>query len=236
MKKGLVVFLVAIITAMLTGCMYPEEQLAENQIPYKDQADAVQSAVNQFREASGGLLPIKTKEAETPIYEKYPIDFERIVPAYLAELPGNSFENGGVFQYVLVDVETDPKVKLFDLRIAETIRDIKLRIYSNGYPPYKEQIADGIFTLDFKKLGYKEDPVVTSPYTHQKLPFIVTGEGEVLVDYRNDLYQALKADETQYKPGEDIRNILVKDSYFVPAYSHPYTIEPESDEPIFLVK
>ncbi|PLR82643.1 hypothetical protein CVD25_05305 [Bacillus canaveralius] len=236
MKKALIVFLVAIITAMLTGCMYPNERLAENQIPYKDQADAVQSAVDQFREASGGLLPIKTKEAETPIYEKYPIDFARIVPTYMAELPGNSFENGGVFQYVLVDVETDPKVKLFDLRIAETIRDIKMRIYSNGYPPYKEQIADGIFTLDFKKLGYKEDPVVISPYTQQNLPFIVTGEGVVLVDYRSDLYQALKAKESNYEPGEDIRNILVEDSYFVPAYSHPYTIEPESDEPIFLVK
>ena len=35
-------------------------------------------AVNQFQEDNGGILPIKTKDANTPIYQKYPIDFKRI--------------------------------------------------------------------------------------------------------------------------------------------------------------
>ncbi|MGZ4161794.1 MAG: hypothetical protein ACXVNF_13495, partial [Neobacillus sp.] len=148
-----------VLTAiLLSGCMYPNEELAKNQIPYKDQIQAVQTAVDSFRKDNGGILPIKTKEADTPIYQKYPIDFKKITPKYLAEPPGNAFENGGVFQYVLVDVETKPTVKLFDLTIADTIRDINLRIKTKGYPPYKKRIADNVYTLDYKQLGYTQPP------------------------------------------------------------------------------
>lgn len=227
------VFLVLTVF-LLSGCMYPKEKLKQNQIPYKDQIQAVQTAVDEFRKDNGGILPIKTKEAETPIYQKYLIDFKKITPKYLAEPPGNAYESGGVFQYVLVDVETNPTVKIFDLRIAETIREIKLRIKANDYPPYKETLAKNIYSLDFKQLGYKKPPVAVSPYTNQNLSFVVTGNAEVYVDYRPDLYQAIKKSEVELKPGEDIRSILVKDSMFVPAYSLPYTLDEKTKEPIFL--
>jgi len=220
----------------LTGCMYPEEKLVQNQVPYKDQLDSVQSAVDQFKEANGGILPIKTKDAKTPIYQKYPIDFNKIVPKYLSEPPGNTYENGGLFQYVLVDVEENPTVKLLDLRMAETIREIKMRINASGYPPFKDQIADNIYTLDFKKIGYKEEPVAVSPYTNQNLHFIISTDGEIFIDYRSDLYQAIKASKLDLKEGEDIRHILVNESMFVPAYSLPYTIDKSTNEPIFLEK
>lgn len=236
MKKIVVPFLAIVIGAMLSGCMYPEEKLAKNQIPYLDQIQSVQSAVDQFREANGGILPIKTKEADTPIYQKYPVDFKKIVPAYMAEEPGNAFESGGVFQYVLVDVEKEPKVKLLDLRLAETIREIKLRIKTKGYPPYKEKIADNVFTLDYKKLGYKEEPVAISPFTQRNLPFVVDGNAEIYVDYRIDLFEKLQNTEHTLKEGDDIRELLVQDSFFVPAFSLPYTFEQSSNEPIFLVK
>lgn len=226
---------VILVLFTLTGCMYPEEKLVQNQIPYKDQLDSVQSAVNQFQEANGGLLPIKTKDAETPIYQKYPIDFKKIVPRFLSETPGNAYENGGLFQYVLVDVESNPVVKLLDLRMAETIREIKMRINASGYPPYKEKIAENIYTLDFKKIGYKEEPVAVSPYTNQNLHFIIATDGEIYIDYRSDLYQAIKSSKHELKEGEDIRHILVNESMFVPAYSLPYTID-KNKEPIFLAK
>ncbi len=35
-----------------------------------------------------------------------------------------------------------PTVKIFDLRIAETIRELKLRMNVQGYPPFKEKIAE----------------------------------------------------------------------------------------------
>ena len=237
MKKAFNMFLLLLSFALiLTGCMYPEEKLSQNQIAYKDQIQSVQSAVDQYREANGGLLPIKTKGQTTPIYQKYPIDFKKIAPEYMAEPPGNAFESGGVFQYVIVDAETDPKVKIFDLRIAETIRDINLRVKAHGFPPYKEQIAENVYTMDFKKLGFKEEPKALSPYSGQSLPYVVTGNAEVYVDYRVDLYQALENKKNKPEPGKDIRNLLVEDSDFVPAYSLPYTIEPGTNDPIFLVK
>lgn len=214
--------------------MYPEDELAQNKIPYEDQIKAVQSAVNQFREANNGILPIKTKEADTPIYQKYPIDFKKIAPEFMAEPPGNAFESGGIFQYVLIDVETNPTVKLLDVRMAETIRDIKIRIQTQGYPPYKEKIANNVFTLDYKKLGYKEEPFVVSPITQKNLPLVIDGNAEIYVDYRTDLYELLQKNEHSYKTGDDIRDLLVKNSHFVPAYSLPYTIDENTKEPIFL--
>jgi hypothetical protein len=234
MKIKMLGLILVITAALLSGCMYPKEELTQNQIPYKDQVHAVQTAVDDFKRDNGGILPIKTKEAETPIYQKYPIEFKKISPKYIAEPPGNAYENGGIFQYVLVDVETNPTVKLLDLRMTETIRELKLRIKTKGYPPYKTQIAKNVFSLDYKKLGYETAPFVVSPYTNQNLSLVITGSAEVYVDYRPDLYQKLKNSDIVVKPGEDIRSILVKDSMFVPAYSLPYTIDKKTKEPIFL--
>ncbi|NMD70311.1 hypothetical protein HHO41_08395 [Bacillus sp. DNRA2] len=234
MKKIIPFFLILLVSFALTACMYPEDELAQNKIPYEDQIKAVQSAVNQFREANNGILPIKTKEADTPIYQKYPIDFKKISPKFMAEPPGNAFESGGIFQYVLIDVETNPTVKLLDVRMAETIRDIKIRIQTQGYPPFKEKITNNVFTLDYKKLGFKEEPFVVSPITQKNLPLVIDGNAEIYVDYRSDLYELLQKNEHSYKPGDDIRELLTKNSYFVPAYSLPYTIDENSKDPIFL--
>ncbi|MFD2445865.1 hypothetical protein ACFSO7_18050 [Bacillus sp. CGMCC 1.16607] len=235
MKKKNYLLLVFTIL-ILSGCMYPKEKLSQNQIPYEDQIVSVQSAVHQFQKDNGGILPIKTKEGTTPIYQKYLIDFQKIVPRYLSDIPGNAFESGGIFQYVLVDVEQQPKVKLLDLRITDTIRDIKLRISANGgYPPYKEKIGENVFSLDFNKIGYKEEPFAVSPYTNVNLPFVVGTNGEIYVDYRMDLYKKLKEEKNiESLTKKDIRYLLVKDSMFVPAYSLPYSIDEHTKEPAFM--
>jgi len=227
------IFLIFISTIFLTGCLYPEDELAKNKIPYLDQIQSVQSAVNQYREKTNGLIPIKNKDAETDVYTKYLVDFSRLVPEYMAEIPSNAFENGGVYQYVIVNPEENPTVKIFDLQLADMIRDIKIRIMSKKHPPYKEMIANNVFTLDYKELGFKEPPVIVSPYTKQNLPFIITGEGNIYVDYRSDLYQLIQKKEHSYKKGDDIRPLLLEDSVFVPAYSLPYTVNDEG-EPIFM--
>ncbi len=127
---------------MLVGCMYPRENMKRNEVPYEDQLQMVQKAVDTYKEQNNGLLPIKTRDMNTPLYQKYPIDFQKIAPRYIPEAPGNAYESGGVYQYVLVDVETNPMVKLIDVRMAEKIRDItlKLRMYrdEHQYPPYKK--------------------------------------------------------------------------------------------------
>ncbi|WP_335869728.1 hypothetical protein [Bacillus sp. 2205SS5-2] len=234
MKRFLKIIPTLMVVVVLSGCLYPEGDLAQNKIPYEEQIQSVQAAVNQYREDENGLIPIKTKENETPIYRKYLIDFSKIVPRYMASTPGNAYEKGGVFQYVLIDVEDAPKVKLFDIRIAEKIREISIRIRSQGYPPFKEQIGDNVYTLDFSKLGYKQDPFVVSPYSENNLPFVITGNGDIFVDYRQDLFRKLQDPSEVYEIGEDLRPLLVQDSHFVPAYSLPYVLN-EKNEPDFQV-
>lgn len=221
----------------LSGCLYPDDRLEQNAVPYEDQIVSVQSAIDRFQVETGGLLPIKTREMSTPLYQKYPIDFNKLAPRYMAEPPGTSFENGGIYLYVLVDVEEDPTVKLIDLRISEKIRDLNMRLnvyrQSNGYPPFKDVLTNELYTLDYKKLGYDAAPSVESPYSGEYLPFVIDKNGDIYVDYRVDLYKALQTMEHSYKAGDDIRNLLVKESYFVPAYSLPYTID-DKNEPVFL--
>lgn len=235
MKRMMITGILAAAVLMLSGCLYPEERKAENQVPYKEQLQSVQTAVNKFREDNDGILPIKTRDEQTPIYIKYPIDFNRLKPQYIADPPGNAFESGGIFQYVLVDVENNPTVKIFDLRMAEKIRSLNIRLQTSKYPPFKDNVADHVFSLDYSKLGYKKEPYVVSPFSQRNLSLVISGKGELYVDYSPDLYEKLKSKKHSYKPGEDIREILLEDSDFVPAYSLPYTVN-EKNEPVFMAK
>ncbi|MCJ8006683.1 hypothetical protein ACFFF5_01810 [Lederbergia wuyishanensis] len=235
MKLYLNFAILVFAAVLLSGCLYPQEKRVENQIPYEDQIKSVQTAIDQYRELNDGLLPIKTRESDTPIYIKYPIEFSKLAPRFLAAPPGNAYESGGVFQYVLIDVETNPTVKVLDLRIAEKIREVKLRIKTQGYPPFKEAISNNIYSLDYQKIGYKSEPYIISPFTHNNLPLVINLEGEVFVDYISDLYLAVKESGQNYKQGEDITSILTKNSLFVPAYSPSYTVD-ENNEPIYMEK
>lgn len=236
-KNIKLVALLILITILLTGCLYPQERRAENQVPYLDQLQSVQSAVNQFQEATGGLLPIKDRDMDTPIYQKYPIDFNRLMPRFMQDAPGNAFESGGVFLYVLVNVETEPTVKLIDLRVAEQLREVNLRINmyrnQNRFTPVSEPLSNTAFRLDHEKLNYDTAPHIVSPFTGNNLPIIVDTSGNAIVDYSMDLYEYLQTKEHTYEQGDDIRDILVEHSVFVPAFSVPYTID-ENNEPIFL--
>ncbi len=234
-RISITAILLILTMSMLSGCLYPDEELSQNQIPYETQVKAVQDAVDTYQKDQGGLLPIKTRDQETPIYQKYPIDFRKLSPQYLPEIPGNAFENGGIFQYVLVDVEEDPKVKIFDLRMAEQIRELKIRIQAQDYPPFKEEVANNVYTLNYKELGYDGEVYVNSPFSNKNLPLVINGDGDIFVDYSMDLFAKLKNNDHPFKNGDDIRNLLVEGSFFVPAYSLPYTVN-ENNEPVFMTK
>ncbi|PPA71272.1 hypothetical protein [Jeotgalibacillus proteolyticus] len=233
MKKGTIIIALLCAVLLLQGCMYPSSQKAENEIPYDEQIQVVQRAVDAFQEESGGLLPIKTMEESTPIYQKYLIDFSKLKPRYMDQLPGNAFENGGVFQYLLLDVEEDPSVHIFDLRIAEEIRSLQIRIQANRGIPFDKALGGNKFTIDYSKLGYKEEPTVQSPYTNKELPLIAGGDGTIHVDYITDLYQFVQEnniDLNDYKGNEqDILTVLHEESYFVPAYSPQYEVNEENE-------
>lgn len=226
-----------LISLLLSGCLYPENEQAKNQAPNEDQLELVQQSVDEYRDVTNGLVPIKTKEKDTPIFQKYLVDFTALKEKrLLTEIPGNAFENGGVYQYTLITPEDNPRVKLIDLRMTETIRSIKVKldIYRNEhlYPPFGEQITNGLYKLNYKKLGFDREPVVVSPYSQKNLPIVIDTNGDLYVDYRIDLYEILQKDKHDTRKGDDIRYLLVENSPFVPVYSLPYTID-DNGEPVF---
>ena len=236
MQKRILCYLVLLLFVILTGCMYPQSQKVENSIPNDVQLQMVQTAVDQYRQDTEGLLPIKNQEADVPYYQKYPIDFQKLIGKYIADAPGNAFESGGVFQYVLIDVEENPMVRVLDLRAAQVIQEFNLRltIYmdNNQYLPFKEQLHTNVFTLDHEALGYDEVPLIQSPFSEAHLPIVIDSKGDLYLDYTADLTAALKNGPT-VNSGEDIRFLLTEDSFFVPAFSMPYTVD-ENNIAVFM--
>ncbi len=224
-----------LFTIILSGCMYPKDEKVTRENPYEDQLESVQKAVDAFKENSGGLLPIKTREQETDQYIKYPIEFSQIVPAYTEKIPSNAYEVGGIFQYVLMDVEENPTVKLVDLRIAERIRELNIRKTVNGSVPFKDPVGEAVFEIDYEKMGFKEPIKVESPYSDALLPIVIGGDGNFYVDYSIDLNRILQEEKPSVEQGEDIRHLLSDEYPILPAYSLPYTVN-EKNEPIFMKK
>lgn len=220
----------------LTGCLYPQHELQQNQTPNEDQLELVQTAIDHYIEEFSGLVPIKTKSSDTPIFEKYIIDFSILKDHnFITDIPGNAFENGGIYQYTLITPDEDPRVKLIDLRLTEEIRkvNIKLDTYrsKNIYPPFGKEITKGVYDINYKKLGFKNKPYVVSPYSNENLPIVMDADGKIYIDYLIDLHKALKEFDHNYEEGEDIRYIIAENTPFVPVYSLPYTIQ--NNEPVF---
>lgn len=216
--------------AILSGCLFPDSERAENQAPHETQLETVQSAVDTYQEQTDGLLPVRTKPSDTPIFEKYLIDFNLLTEQNaIAEIPGNAFEKGGYYQYILIDVEENPTVKVLDLRVTEDLRSVNLRLHTfreeNTYPAFGEKVEEGIYLLDHEKLKMDERPTVISPYSQEYLPIIMDVHGNLYVDYRIDLQNALEEFNHDYEEGDDIRFLLTDNYPFAPAYSLPYTVK-----------
>lgn len=234
MKKLSALLLMVVVAVLMVGCAYPEDEKMAKQVPDVDQLVAMQRAVNEYREATGGLVPIKNTDMDTDIYIKYLIDFGKLVPKYITQIPGNAYEKGGIYQYIIWDPENTAEVKLVDLNAAERIREIDIRKMSMKYLPTTGAISDNVYQVNFEKLGYESDVTVKSPYSGTELPIVMTGDGELHVDYSIDLGKLLKEDKPDVKPGEDIRHLLVDKYPVVPAYSVPYTVD-ENGEPAYMM-
>jgi len=237
MKQISCTSLIMLLGLLLSGCMYPSEQRAENQIPYPDQLQAVQQAIERFQ-TDTGVLPIRTFDETTSQYQRYVVDFNQLVPRYMQEPPGSAFENGGVFQYVLVNVEEAPEVKVIDLTTQRAIQQMQQRINDymrqHTYAPVTEILDVGLFQLDHQALGYDEAPHVRSPYHETQLPLLFTNDGEIIIDYRIDLNMMLQEHGHSFAEGEDIRPLLYEHSPFVPNRSIPYVLD-ENGEPAYAI-
>jgi hypothetical protein len=224
MKRVLSLFACCILF-ILSGCLYPEERRVENMGSLDVHIQTVQDAVNRYQKDTG-VLPIKNSTLDTPIYEKYVIDMGRIYPGYLGYIPGNAFENGGVHQYVLITPEEKPTVKLMDLVTVSRVNTVQAAVneyeYKKGKLPIKEKINSQAYEIDYKALKVMK-PEIISPFTGQALEIFLTPKGEVMIDYAIDIGIFMNKGYTF--TGNDAREVLVQNSFFVPAKSLPYVWE-----------
>lgn len=217
----------------LTGCLYPESRMKEHVPPDETQIASVQLAIEQYQEKTDGLLPIKTIE-EPQEFMKYQIQFERLVPSYMSERPANSYEAGGKYQYVIMNAEEDPEVKLADLEVFEALRSLQLRIQGMGpHVALGEEIGPNVYALDLEHYKLEENPTVTSPYTGNPLNIYYSGGQEWVIDYRPDVQHIINDQSLTFETGDDVRAILYEYTPVVPVFSPEITVD-ENNSPIFM--
>lgn len=213
----------------LSGCLYPgtNSSSSQKQVPSSAYLEQTQKAIDQYREDTG-VLPLVNRDAKTPIFEKYEIDFTKLIPNYLPDFPGNAFEAGGIYKYVLIDVETTPTVRLLHLGMVNQVGTIQQAVirYRNYYNklPIAEDIGNGYYTLDFGKLSMKEQ-WVDSAITTNQLRFIMNEKGEVGIDYAPDIEEVIKNSQAEVPRDSDPRYVMAREALFVPVKSFPYSFE-----------
>src|SRR5690625_6255133 len=109
--------------------------------------------------------------------------------AVLSEIPGNAYDNGGIYQYALITPEENPRVKLIDLRVTQELRRLNTKLDSfrskNIYPPFGEEIVKGVYTINYESLGLSSEPYVFSLFSNRNLPVVMDIDGKLYVDYRD---------------------------------------------------
>jgi hypothetical protein len=217
---------ISFIALTLSGCLYPRELRNGNQLSAEESVVIVQQAIDRYLEERG-VLPIKNSTPETPVYEKYIIDFSKLVQFnYLSSIPPAAFEQGGNYYYLIIDELEDPKVKLMDLVSFQAVGDVQKAVdryrKANGTLPSAGTAAPDFVWIDFKALRIKE-PQIKSVYSGQLLNLVLHRSGQVFIDYSIDIMQRIKR-KSNFTPDPkmDLRTILVDETSFVPVKSTAY--------------
>jgi hypothetical protein len=226
LTRALGLGLLALIMMTLAGCLYPEDQTPGGQASAREAVLTVQDAIDRYQQQTG-LLPIQNANESVPIYEKYKVDFGKLKRmGFIAQIPSAAFENGGSFQFLIIDEETKPQVKLLDLGTFQAVNDIQKKVneyrasHGNRNPSGDEQYP-GFPVVDFKKLGMKA-PDIVSVYSRQTLNVLVDEQGQAYVDYGIDIATAVNKTESKPQADEDLRRVLIDASYYVPVRSPEY--------------
>ncbi|MGO4539733.1 hypothetical protein [Paenibacillus sp. 2TAB19] len=238
MRLLAIVTAVSLFAATLSGCMYPDDQRKQNQAAPKEAIRNVQGAIDQYKDETG-MLPIKNSDAQTPVYEKFLIDFAKLQrTGYLSDLPSAAFEKGGNFYFLVIDEETNPRVKLMDLVTYQKVNDIqgwvKAYVQNGGELPKGEQMYPGFYQIDYKLMN-KTAPVIQSVFSGQSINALVDEGGVVYADYGIDIMQLIqKNGDMSIDEKLDLRTLLVDDSDYVPVKSpiyHYVNGEPQAAKP-----
>ncbi|GIQ61742.1 hypothetical protein PACILC2_03100 [Paenibacillus cisolokensis] len=215
---------------LLTGCLYPGDEQATRPAGIKEAVRNVQSAIDQYMEDTR-MLPIKNATRDTPLYEKFVIDFAKLKrTGYMSALPAVSYEEGGHYYFLVIDEETDPLVKLMDLRIAQQINDIQSWVDGymaahNGEVPKGDQAYPDFYYIDYERMN-KKSPTIVSPYSNAPIQAIVHDNGTVFADYGIDIMQTLQRESNGSAEAlpDDLRRLLVDRYDFVPVKGPAYRL------------
>ncbi|MCC3373504.1 hypothetical protein [Cohnella sp. REN36] len=217
---------IALAVVPLSGCLYPDDQTPGSRASAREAVQAVQEAVQRYQQDTG-VLPILNADEGTPRYEKFKIDFPKMKRmGYLSTLPKLAFENGGSNQFLIVDEETNPTVKLLDITVYQGVGEVQAKVKSyqqrnGGQLPAGEEAYPGFHYVDYKKLAFRE-PKLKSMYSGRPLSLIVDDEGRVYADYGIDLTQSIEKAGATPGADEDLRGRLAGESYYVPVKSPVY--------------
>jgi hypothetical protein len=214
------------MTLALPGCMYGNRIKQQGVPATGEYIVLVQNAMELYQKKTG-VLPIRNKDADTPEYERYWIDFKKLKDAQiLSTVPANAFENGGTAIYVVASTETTPKVKLLDLISFQQIADLQKAVdrYRKEHRdtlPKGEAVSPGYWQLDFAKLNRSAEQI-RSPYSAAKLYPVMDEDGKVGIDYSPEILRVVQKKGLKPDNLMDLRDILLDEAYFVPACSFPY--------------
>jgi hypothetical protein len=221
------IIMLFLFSVLLSGCVYGDQIKQQNSPATSEYINVVQGAVDQYIQRNG-VPPIQNKEADTPIYEKYLVDFTKLVNYnMISTAPANAFENGGTAIYVLVNIETKPQVKLMDLhsyqQMVELQREVDLYIKKTGQLPKGDPVAEHFYELAADKLN-KKKLQIQSPYSRQLLNIVIHDSGRIAIDYTSEILKAMnKSGVKQTNDTKiDLRSFLIEQAFFVPAWSYPY--------------
>lgn len=218
--------LAALSAALLSGCLYPKENLAQNKASTREAVRNMQAVIEEYQQATG-VLPIKNSTPQTPRYEKYVIDLAKLQNRqYISDLPAVSFEKGGKYYFLVLNEESEPTVKLMDLVVYQTVNQIQgwVDAYQRAQSslPLGAEAYPGFYYIDYGKLG-QQAPVIQSIYSGVTLPTIMDESGAVFVDYGIDIMQAVQRSQgAEPGEGEDLRELLVASSELAPVKSTAY--------------
>ncbi|TCZ81223.1 hypothetical protein E0485_02825 [Paenibacillus albiflavus] len=229
-KRWRLLVLLCLISTLLSGCFYPKDQMKQNQTNPEEYITVVQGAVDKYREIKGGLLPILNSTMETPIYEKYKVDFKKLQEyRLLTTVPANAFENGGSYIYVIVNPEKDPKIKLIDVAAYQSVNQAqqivsKYIVDTNGKLPQGQLLSKGIAELDWEVIK-EAKPTLQSTYNRMnEISYLLQDTGVVTIDYSFDLMKLIDSKSLQntLTADEDLRELLIANTPFMPIHSVPY--------------
>lgn len=218
-----------LLIAFCTGCMYQSEIQRQQQNPLfiQEEISRVAAAVERYYKERG-VYPIQNSDESTPTYEKYVIDLNKLVQMnMLSSIPGNAFESGGKYYYLLIAPEAHAEVKLMDLawvqRAGAIQRAVQKYKSEHGRLPIETEVMPGFYTIDYALLG-EERVMFHSIFSNQYLPLLLHESGKVLVDYSLDIVEAAKRSPAaeSFPDGSDARELLIDASPLSPILSFPY--------------